>query len=126
MFILLRRVPACQSLFPNGKIPFSWVSLAGIPSLGFPPLLGTYVLPPLRPAGLFCPERTPSWKWFWKEFPSDRISFSSDSGLSELGSFSGEGMCCRFWFSVSRDLLRLLEDGRDWGLLEEPGHSFLP
>ena len=46
-FILLGRVPVCRSLFPEGKIPFSWVSLAGIPSLGFPPLLGTYVLPSL-------------------------------------------------------------------------------
>ena len=70
--------PSLPKSLSEGKIPFSWVSLAGIPSLSFLPLLGTYVLPPLQPAGLLCPEWTPSWEWFWKEFPSDRIFFSSD------------------------------------------------
>ena len=50
--------------------------------------------------------------------------FFFQSGLSELGSFSGEGTCCHFWFLVSQDLLWLLEDGPDWGLLEELGQYF--
>ena len=62
------------------------------------------------------------------EWLLDGVSFRLDfiffcSSLSRFGAFSVEGMWCRFWFLVSRDLLWLLEDGLDWSFLEEPGHS---
>ena len=60
-------------------------------------------------------------------YPDHHLIWCMKSGFRPahgLGSFSGEGTCRRFWFSVSQDLLQLLEDSHDWGLLEEPGHSF--
>ena len=92
--------PGLPKYLSNGKIPFSWVSLARIPSLGIPLLLGTFVLPPLQPVGLFCPEQTPSWKWFWKEFPSNRISFSSNPACPNWDRFLGKERAIIFgsWF----------------------------
>ena len=75
---LPRKNPSLLKSLSERRTPFSLISLARIPSLGFLPLLGTYVLPPLRPARLLYPERTPFWEWVWKELTSDRISFSSD------------------------------------------------
>ena len=96
-----QKSPGLPKSLSEGKIPFSLVSLARIPSLGFPSLLRTYVLPPLRPTRLLCPEWTPSWKWFWKEFPSDRISLSSDPACPNRDHFPGKerAVISGFWFS---------------------------
>ena len=60
--------------------------------------------------------RCPPWEWLL-----EGVSFRSDffffrSSLSGLGMLSGEATWHHFWFSVSLDLLRLLEDGHDSGL----------
>ena len=59
----------------------------------------------------------PPQEWLLEGVSLQSDFFFFQSGLSGLGMLSREAMWCRFWFSVYWDLLRLLEDGRDSGLL---------
>ena len=109
-----------KSLF-SGRNPSSWISLAGIVSLALSLLPRTCGPTLPRVSGSPYPGWILPCDGFWREFPCDRISSFYQSGLSGLGTLSGEGMWHHFWFSVSRDLLWLLDCGRDSGFPEEPG-----